>query len=214
MFLRRALILALLIAVPVFAAKKPKGVPMAKLPDQKADVPNLILPHPAQKCTNYAWAVAVATMLKLQDVPLDQNFWVERANGGDLCVDPLPTIERLTRVVDGRYTLEDGRKVQLEMKVTDGAPTVPDDALAPLKRGMPLLVFWKSRAYVLAGAKYDEFIYPNGQRMYLIRELKMIDVLAPAKERDVSFVNGTDDPAGISAIVFVHATILPTSQWW
>lgn len=211
---RRAIIVALFFALPLSAAKKPKGVPMARLPGQKAEVPNLVLPSPAQKCNNYAWAVAVATMLKLQDVPLDQNFWVERANGGDLCIDPLPTLERLSKVIDGRYALDDGRKVQLETRIIDGAPTVPDEALAPLKHGMPLLVFWNSRAYVLQGAVYDEFIYPNGQRMYLIRELKMIDLLAPEKERDVSFVNGTDDTSAISAMIFVHATILPASQWW
>lgn len=214
MIFRRALVIGLLLAVPAFAEKKPKGVPMAKLPNQKAEVANLVLPDPAQKCTNYAWAVAISTMLKLQDVPLDQNFWVERANGGDLCIDPLPDLDRLSRIVNGRYTLDDGRKVQLETMVIAGAPTIPDDALAPLKHGMPLLVFWNSRAYVLEGATYDEFIYPNGQRMYLIRELKMIDVLAPATEREVSFVNGTDDASMISAIVFVRATILPASQWW
>ena len=211
---RRVLVFAMLFALPLSAAKKPKGVPMAKLPNQQAEIPNLVLPNPAQKCNNYAWAVAIATMLKKQDVPLDQNFWVERANGGDLCVDPLPTMERLAKVIEGRYTLDDGRKVQLDLRVIDGAPTVPDDALAPLKHGLPLLVFWNAHAYVLHGAVYDEFIYPNGQRMYLIRELKMTDVLAPEKEREVSFVNGTDDAAGISSIVFVHATILPTSQWW
>lgn len=206
MLFRRALIAGLVFALPLMAGKKPKGVPLAKLPDQKAEIPNLVVPDPTQKCTNYAWAVAVATMLKQQNVPLDQNFWVQRANGGDLCIDPLPSIEALKKAVNGAYTLDDGRKVRLETVVIEGAATIPDNALAPLKNGVPMLVFWNSRAYLLTGAVYDEFIYPNGQRMYIVRELKMIDPLAAPKDRTVSFVNGTDDPAGISAMIYVSVT--------
>lgn len=204
--LRRTILIALLCALPLGAAKKPKGVPMAKLPDQKAEIANLVLAEPAQKCNNYAWAVAVAAMLKQQDVPLDQNFWVEKANGGDICVDALPSMERFAKAINGAYTLDDGRKFRLQTTVIPGAPTIPDNALAPLKRGVPVLVFWNDKAYVLTGAVYDEFIYPNGQRMFIVRQLKMLDPLAPAKDREVSFVNGTDDPAGISAMVYVSAT--------
>lgn len=211
--LRRVLILALLLAVPLAAGKKPKGTPLAKLPDQTAEIPDFNLPAAAQPCTNYAWAVAVETMLRAQNVPLDQHYWVQKANGGELCIDPAPDLDRLTRALNGIYTLNDGRKVKLETQVILGAPTIPDDAIAPLKHGMPLLVFWKSRAYVLRGAIYDEYIYPNGQRMYQVRELKLLDPLAPPKQREVSFVNGIDDPADIAALVFVTVSNITTQPW-
>ena len=213
MILRRAILVVLLLGLPLAAGDKSKGVPMAKIPDQKAEVVELTLATLAQSCNNYAWAVVVEAILKAQEVPLDQHFWVDKASGGELCIDPLPELERLTKVLDGGYTLTDGRKVKLATKVIAGAPSIPDDALAPLKHGVPILVFWNARAYVLEGAVYDEYIYPNGQRMYLIRELKMLDPLASAKKREVSFVNGTDDPAGIQALVIVTATTLLRTQW-
>jgi hypothetical protein len=211
MSVRRLIALLLLLTLPLSADKKHKGMPMTRLPGLKAEIASLKLPEVTQKCTNYAWAVAVGAMLKAQDVPLDQDFWVQKANGGDLCIESLPSLESFTHTIDGSYTLDNGRRVKLKTTVIEGAPNIPDDALAPLKHGIPVLVFWNSRAYVLQGAVYDEFIYPNGQLMYLIRELKMIDPLAPPKERAVSFVNGTDDPAGISALIYVSATTIPWS---
>ncbi len=211
--LRRALILALLLALPLAAGKKPKGVPMARLPEQTIDIPSLSLPGAAQPCTNYAWAVAVETMLRAQNVPLDQHYWVQKANGGELCIEPAPNLERLTRALNGNYTLNDGRKVKLETQIILGAPTNPDEAIASLKQGVPLLVFWKSRAYVLRGVIYDEYVYPNGQRLYEVKELRMLDPLAPPKQSEVSFVNGTDDPADIAALVFVTATPISPQPW-
>ena len=207
---RRVILAVLLLALSLAADKKPKGAPLAKLPDQTADIQNLVVMPASQPCTNYAWAVAVETMLRIQNVPLDQHFWVQKATGGELCIDPIPDLERLTRALNGLYTLDDGRKFKLEAEVFAGAPTNPADAIGPLKKGIPLLIFWKSRAYILRGATYDEYIYPNNQRMYELHELKLLDPLVKGKERYVSFVNGTDDPADITAVVLVTAT--PSTQ--
>jgi hypothetical protein len=210
---RRSLIVVLVLTISLAADDKPKGAPLVKLPPQTADVVDLKLPTPSQACTNYAVAIAIETMLRLQNVPLDQHFWVQKANGGELCIDPLPDLDRLARTINGTYTLDDGRKVTLDAQIIAGAPTIPDDAIAPLKQGTPLLILWKSRAYLLHGAVYDEYIYPNGQRMFQLKELKMIDPLARAKESEVSFVNGTDDPADIAAIIRVTATPITPQPW-
>ena len=45
-----------------------------------------------QNCENWALAAGLETLLQEQNVALDQNFWVMRLNGGELCVDNLPTI--------------------------------------------------------------------------------------------------------------------------
>src|SRR5689334_17436200 len=124
---RRALIFALLFAAPLAADNKKKGAPLAKLPPQTVDLAELKLATPAQACTNYAVAVAFESMLRVQKVALDQHFWVQKANGGELCIEPLPDLERLTRALNGNYTLDDGRKITLETLVIAGAPTIPDD---------------------------------------------------------------------------------------
>jgi hypothetical protein len=210
---RRVILAVLLLALSLAADKKPKGAPLALLTDQTADIQNLAVSSAAQPCTNYAWAIAVETMLRIQNVPLDQHFWVQKATGGELCIDPTPDLDRLTRALDGIYTLDDGRKFKLETEVIPGAKAIPADAIGPLKKGIPVLVFWKSHAYVLRGATYDEYIYPNNQRMYQLKEFRMVDPLAKGKERSVSFVNGTDDPSEIAAFVTVTATPVTQLPW-
>lgn len=226
--LRRALIFVVLLVVPLAADDKKKmGAPLVKLPPQSVNLVTTV-PNAAQACTNYAIAVGIATMLRVQGVSLDQHFWVQKADGGEVCMDPLPDLDRLTRSINGVYILDDGRKVTLRTQITAGAPRIPDDVIAPLKDGIPLLIFWKSRAYLLHGAVYDEYIYPNGQRMFQFTELKMTDVLAPstpagarrtrvsdppAPRREVSFVNGIDDPSAITAIVRVNVTTVDPRRW-
>ncbi len=207
--LRRTTIAVLIVVTVLSADDKPKGAPLVKLPPKTEDIADIKLPAASQPCTSYAVAIAIEAMLRVQKVPLDQHFWVQRANGGEACIDPLPDLDRLSRAINGTYVLDDGSKVQLETHVIAGAPTSPDDAIAPLRKGIPLLIFWKSHAYLLHGVVYDEYIFPNGQRMFQLMELKMTDPLAPAKEKEVSFKNGTDDPSDIAAVIGVTSTVLP-----
>ena len=208
---RRALLLLFVIAS--LAADAGAQGALVKLPPKTVDLDNIKLPPAAQACTSYAVAVAIEAMLRAQKVPLDQHFLVQRVNGGEACVDPLPDLDQLSRRINGTYTLDDGSKVKLETHIIAGAPTIPDDAIAPLKQGIPLLILWKSRAYLLHGVVYDEYIYPNGQRMFQLMELRMTDPLSQAKEREVVFKNGTDDPADIAAIIRVDATALNPNSW-
>jgi hypothetical protein len=60
---------------------------------------------------------------------------------------------------------------------------------------------------------YDEYIYPNDQRMFQIKEIKLVDPLLTGKERERSFVNGRDDLAEIGG-VFEVVVILDKQQKW
>lgn len=198
-------------ALPLAADKKPKGAPLMRLPDQTVELAAFWLPTPVQKCTNWAWAVAVEAMLKSQQVAIKQNDWVQKANYGEVCIDAVPKLEALAKVIDGAYVLDDGRHVRLESRYISGAPTIPDDLIAPLRQGLPVLLFWKSRALVVRAATYDEYIYPNGQRMFQIKELKLVDPLLTGKQREFSFLNGRDDPADIGGIF--HVIVVPEKQF-
>ncbi len=209
---RRYLIVTLCaaLALPLYSEKKPKGAPLMRLPDQTVELTAFWLPTPVQKCTNWAWAVAVEAMLKSQQVTIKQNAWVQKANYGEVCIDTAPSMAALAKVIDGAYVLDDGRHVRLESRYISGAPTIPDDLIAPLRLGHPVLLFWKSRALVVRAAIYDEYIYPNGQRMFQIKEIKLVDPLLTGKLREFSFVNGRDDPAEIGGIF--HVVVIPDQQ--
>ena len=80
----RLLIILLLAALPLYSDKKPKGAPLVRLPDQSVELTAFWLPIPVQKCTNWAWAVAVEAMLKSQQVAIKQNDWVQKVTSENL----------------------------------------------------------------------------------------------------------------------------------
>ncbi len=189
------------------------GAPLVKLPPKTAEIAKLALTAPAQKCTNWAWASALELMLQGQQVSLKQNYWVQKANGGEVCIETLPSLDDLARLVDGPYVLDDGRKVRLVSRTVGGLTGVPDEIIGPLRAGRPLLVFWKQRVAVLRGVVYDEYVYPNGQRMFQIREMRMVDPLVAGKPGELTFVNGRDDPAEITGIYRVLVEPEKTLPW-
>jgi hypothetical protein len=212
---RRALILCslLALALPLAAGKKSTGASLVRLPEQTAELKALWLPTPVQKCTNWAWAAAVEAMLKSQQVTIKQNAWVVKADLGEVCIDAAPTMEKLARVVEGAYVLDDGRHVRLQARYVSGAPRLPDDLILPVRQGRPVLLFWRSRALVVRAVVYDEYIYPNNQRLFQIKEIRLVDPLLTGKQREVSFVNGRDDPGELGGI-FLVVVIPDKVQSW
>src|SRR5262249_38753157 len=93
-------------------------------PDQKAELPKLDAVSATQKCENWAWAAGLETSLRLQGVSnLPQNYWVMKANGGEVCDDRPVDLAKISKMIDGKYTLDDGRKVVLESSTIAGVPT-------------------------------------------------------------------------------------------
>ncbi len=210
---RRTVLFILIAAVPLSAAGKPHGAPLVRLADQTVELKAFWMPTPAQKCTNWAWAAVVEAMLRAQQVTIKQNAWVQKANYGEVCVEGAPTMEALARVIDGNYVLDDGSHVRLQSRYVSGAPSAPGDLIMPLRRGQPLLMFWKSRALVVHGVTYDEYIYPNGQRMFQIKQISLLDPLLSGKEREVLFVNGRDNPADVGGIFRVEVIPEKRQKW-
>jgi hypothetical protein len=125
--IRRALILgfAIVVALPLAAGKKPKTAPLLRLQDQNVELTVFWLPTPVQKCTNWAWAVAVEAMLKPQQVTIKQNAWVQKANYGEVCIDDAPSLESLAKLVNGAYVLDDGRHVAWSRTSSPARPPFP-----------------------------------------------------------------------------------------
>lgn len=210
MIMRRMIVIVLVAALPLIAGKK-KGAPLVRLPEQTIEIAEIHLATPGQKCANYAWAVALEAILRMQQVTLDQHFWVQKASGGELCIETVPDAEMLAATINGTYTLEDGRKVRLETHAIAGAP-MPDEAIVPLQRQQPAILFWRSRTFLVRGVTYDEYIYPNGQRMFQILQLKLLDPLG-GKDSELSFVNGRDDPGEIGGVLSVTVVPIEPMPW-
>jgi hypothetical protein len=201
-------VVALLLAVALQQqVPKKQGQNYYLKPDQSADLTrDTKLITAKQSCENWAVAAGLETMLQQQNVGLDQNFWVMRLNGGELCLSDLPTIEALTRAVNKEFVLDDVRHVRLEIQFTPGPPVSVDPLIAGLKSQQVTLLLWRGHPYYLTGLTYDERIGRDGTRFFEVKEIRLANTFA--KLPGVTFEKGRDDPGEIQGILRVRVTIL------
>lgn len=174
--------------------------------DQTADLHSVTVATAKEKCENWAMAAGLETLLARQKVALDQTFWVRRMYYGELCVEKIPSIERLAQAINQDFVLDDGRHVRLEMHFTPGAPTNIDAVLAGLQRDEPSLLLWHGHPFYLMGATYDEHIRSDGMRFFEIKELRLADTFAG--EPAATFQKGRDNAAELGGIVTVGVSFL------
>ena len=192
----------MVLALSLHAADKKQQQSFYIKPDQTADIAagtKMVIAK--QNCENWAMAAGVETLLQRQNVALDQSFWVMRLNGGELCVDPAPTIEALSLVVNKEFVLDDGRHVLLEVHFVPGPPVDVDAVIAGLKLQQLTLLLWRGHPYYLTGITYDERIGRDGTRFFEVKELRLANTYA--KMPGVTFEKGRDDPSEIQGILSV-----------
>jgi hypothetical protein len=175
-------------------------------PNQTVDLPaEMKLVTARQSCENWALAAGLEALLQRQNVVMDQAFWVMRLNGGELCVDELPKIEALSRVVNKEFVLDDGRHVRLGLRFVPGPPVDLDSVIAGIKLQQVSLLVWRGHPYYLTGVTYDERIGRDGTRFFEVKELRLADTFA--KQPNITFQKGRDDADQISGILTV--SVLP-----
>jgi hypothetical protein len=170
-------------------------------PAQTADLESQTFVTAKQNCENWGVAAGLENILKKQGVHLDQNFWVTRIHGGELCVNELPSPELLAHAINSAFVLEDGRHVRLELHYVSGAPSNIDDVVAAIKHSQLSLLLLRGHAYYLTGVTYDEFIGRNGVRIFGITELRLADTFP--KLPAAIFQKGHDDPAEIAGTLSI-----------
>ena len=208
------LLLVLGVSAPSPAAKKKKGIPLLLNPGVTAELASPPAGGVAQKCENWAWAGGVEAILRSQGVTLDQHYWVQKSDGGEVCLESLAPLEQIARVLNGEYVLDDGSKVRLEARYTVGSPVNLDSIILGLRDGRPALLVWKGHAYVIYGVLYDEYLSPSGNRFFEIRELKLIDPFyAEGEGRLVSFVRGQDQNADIGGTFEITVIPFQPTDW-
>ncbi|HVZ17977.1 MAG TPA: hypothetical protein VG897_12715 [Terriglobales bacterium] len=206
--MKRVVPLLLLFSIPLWAGKKPLPT-LVKQPPKTAEIADLKVPALKQACPNWAWAAAVELMLEKQNVTdYKQSYWILKSAGGELCIETPIDLDQLKHWVDGDYTLMDGRKLHFEGTVISGAPQDVGYLIRLLQDGVPALVLWRGHPYVLQGVEYDEYIYPNNQRMYEARKLMMLD---PMGKEPVVFEKLKDDLSDLGGVFAVK--VGPIEHW-
>ncbi len=200
--LRQSVILFFLLALSLQADDKKQQQAFYLKPDQTADLAaDVKMITAKQDCENWALGAGMESMLRRQNVTLDQSFWVMRLNGGELCLDKLPAIDALAQVVNKEFVLDDGRHVRLELRFTPGAPVNTDGLIAAVKLQQISLLLWKGHPYYLTGVTYDERIGRDGTRFFEVKELRLANTFA--KVPGVTFQKGRDNPDEITGTLSV-----------
>jgi hypothetical protein len=199
----------LLVVLPLNAAKKKPLPTLVKLPPKTAEIADLAVPKPKQSCPNWAWAAAVQLMLEKQNISgYDQTYWVTKSALGELCIESDIDLNQLKKWVDGNYKLSDGGDVHFESTVVSGAPQDVGYLIRLMKENRPAILLYQGRPLILQAIEYDEYIYPNDQRMYETRTLKMID---PLSKDPVVFDKSKDNISDLGGVFEV--TVGPVEHW-
>ncbi len=201
------IVLIFIFLLPLRADDKKKASLLYTKPGQTADLDAGKLITAKQDCENWALAAGLESMLKRQEVALDQNFWVMRISGGEVCSPEIPKTEVLTDVVNREFVLESGRHVQLELHYLAGAPANSDALIAGLKKQQLSLLLFRGHVYYLTGATYDEYINRDGSRTFVLTELRLANTFG--HQPGLAFIKGRDDMAEIGGIINVNATPMP-----
>lgn len=192
---------------PAEKEKKPKGV--IHLQEVK-DVPAV---HAEQPCNNYSWAASLAAVLASQNAAIDQDFWIDKYYGGDLCLNEIGAPDDLIRKAEGEYVLDDGRHVQLKLTYFPGLPSNASALLVPIMTDQILIMFLDGKAELLTGAMWDEYLSNRGERMIDVKELHLLDPLPDGEKQKVVLNANGDDLGKVTGWMKVEVVEVGRQYW-
>lgn len=178
--------------------KKPPRIGYQLKPDQQAVIEHPQIVTAQRKCENWIWAAALDSLLQSKQSAMGPEYQILRLYGG-LCTE-VKSYSELAERISHEYVLGDGRKFLLQAVYSTGPPVHIDPLVIAMREQRPLMLVWKSHAYVLTGITYDEYIGPNNSRILELKELTLAD---PATGEPVSFLRARDDPQEINGMMDV-----------
>ena len=204
-------VILFLLVVSAWAGDRKNQPQLYMKPAQTIDLESPKLVTARESCENWAIAAGLESMLKREDVALDQNFWVMRISGGELCAPDVPSEDALADVVNREFVVEGGRHVLLELSYLGGAPNNPDRLIAGLKQQQLSLLVLRGHVYYLTGATYDEYINRDGSRLFIVTELRLANTFA--RQPGLAFTKGRDNMDEIGALISLKVTPVTTPHW-
>jgi hypothetical protein len=114
--------------------------------------------------------------------------------------DPL-SLKDVAAKLQGKHPSNAGRPITVNAEYLASDSIHPGQIISVLKANRALLVEWKSRLYVLYGAAFDERLYYNGQRDYVIHKLFLLDLRFSDSRRDFTFNRDNDDWGNVQGLL-------------
>ena len=121
------------------------------------------------------------------------------------------SLQDIAANLDGKHhTSAEGRPVYLfahylPASSAENNHIVSDEIVGALKSGQPMLMEWNSRVLIVNGAIFDEKVYSDGRRDYVIHKLLLLDPttvdIAPRR----TFDREKDDWSQVKGFLFIRA---------
>jgi hypothetical protein len=207
MYCRRHITVVILfvsLAASLHAGDQKKQQQIYVKADQTADLQPAKFVTTKQKCENWTLAAGLETLFQREGVSLDQNYWVTRLSGAEVCHQELPDLDTVANAVNRDFVQPDGKHVRLEVNVVSGPPTNADAMIAAIKQQRLSLLLWRGHPYYLTGVTYDEHAGANGFRMFVIKEMRLADTYA--QQPAVIFQKGRDNADEVNGLLTVSVT--------
>jgi len=173
--MRKQFLVALVIFVATLplSAKK-KGTPEYVLPNRQIEIAFIDFTPAEKDCLNYAWAAAVQSLLRAQQVRMKQSDLVMKASGGDKCYTAIDDYHALMKSLEGDYTPEANRRIKISTRLLN--VNDPNTVVGSLLRQRTIVIVRDGRPYLLKGATYDDhYTGDTYTHWYVLRQLRLID---------------------------------------
>jgi hypothetical protein len=157
---------------------------------------------PAERpCENWSWVAGITDMADAAGAHINQQYVIDRLYGGSVCLPSAGDMADLAQRISHDYVLEDGQKFRLEVQFNPGPPTQADPLIVAIRQNRPLMLVWRNRSYLLTGIAYDEYIAPTGNKMFMVKELRLFDPEAEEDKREQTFVRDRDNPDDLNGML-------------
>jgi len=176
--------LTLLLLAPFFAHSQQDQARGDFLVNQELRVSGLPVRAAASADPAAVLVAALETIIHDPDVCCGKNSVLQAAA---LSVDPL-SLKELGTKIQGRYTLDDGRRIAVTAEYLPPSSINPFQIIASLAKNRALLVEWKSHVYVLYGVVFDEIRgrTPETNQVLAIHKLFLLDARFSDARRETS----------------------------
>lgn len=162
---------------------------------------------PAERsCENWSWVAGISDMAAARGAHIPQQYLIDRLYGGSRCLSSTGDMATLADEISHVYYLLDGQKFGIQAQFTPGAPTNPGMLIVAVREKRPLMLLWKTHAYLLVGVDYDEFIAPTGNKMYIVTKMKLFDPAGRQDQRYVTFDRDRDDTNDLNGWLDLEVT--------
>jgi hypothetical protein len=172
-------------------------------PNQEVRIGDLPLRTTPRSDSSAALAIALESVFRNRAICCEKNSALEDVV---LSINSL-SLKAIGEKLQGRHTLNDGYPILIVTEYLPQSAINSTQIISSVVSHQPLLLEWNSHLYVLYGAVFDDVLYSNGVRDYVIHKLLLADSASVEVGREVIFDRDRDDWSKVQGLLTLKAEL-------